>query len=142
MTAEEYLQELPPERRAVVSAVREMILENLPAGYVESMNWGMISYEIPLETYPDTYNGQPLAYAGLAAQKNHYSLYLMGVYADGEEENWLREQYRKAGKKLDMGKSCLRFRKLEDLEMDAVARVVSGTRPEEFIAAYEANHRK
>ena len=79
-TVDEYLDELSPEKRDVVSRVREVVLENLPEGYVESMNWGMISYEIPLATYPETYNGQPLSYMALAAQKRHYALYMMHVY--------------------------------------------------------------
>ena len=106
-TVADYLAELPAERRAVVSAVRDVVVRNLPAGYRETMNWGMISYEVPLETHPDTYNGQPLAYAGLAAQKNHYALYLSPVYSDPAREQWLRDAFAQAGKKLDLGKSCL-----------------------------------
>ncbi|HEX2092862.1 MAG TPA: DUF1801 domain-containing protein [Longimicrobiaceae bacterium] len=141
-TVEEYLRELPEDRRTVVSRVREVILRSLPHGYRESMSWGMISYEIPLERYPDTYNGRPLGYVALAAQKNHYALYLMGVYGDPEQETRLREEFRKAGKKLDMGKACLRFRKLEDLPLDAIGQVVAGIPPEGFIARYEASRRK
>ena len=81
-TVEAYLAELPDDRRAAISAVREVILENLPDGYEESMNWGMIAYEVPLSTYPDTYNGQPLSYAALASQKNHMAVYLSGIYMD------------------------------------------------------------
>jgi hypothetical protein len=141
-TVEGYLQELPEERREVVSAVRGVVLSHLPAGYQETMSWGMISYELPLERYPDTYNGQPLAFAALAAQKNHYSLYLNCVYQDPEGESRLREEFRKAGKKLDMGKSCVRFKKLDDLPLDVIGRVIAGTPPEEFIAGYEAARRK
>jgi hypothetical protein len=141
-TVQEYLDQLPEERRAVVSAVRDVVVRHLPAGYREVMNWGMISYEIPLERYPDTYNGQPLSYVALAAQKNHFALYLMCVYGDPVQEAWLREQFKKAGKKLDMGKSCVRFRKLEDLPLDAIGRVVGGTTPEKYIARYEAIRQK
>ena len=141
-SVEEYLQELPPERRKVISAVREAILQHLPEGYVESMNWGMISYEIPLDRYPDTYNGQPLSYAALAAQKNYYSLYLMSVYGDAEQEERLREGFKKAGKRLDMGKSCVRFRKLEDLPMHVIEEAIARTTPEQFIALYEASRRE
>lgn len=139
-TVAAYLEELPEERRAVVSAVRDTILEHLPDGYVESMNWGMIGYQIPLSRYPNTYNGQPLGYVGLAAQKNHYALYLMGVYQDEALQERLREGFREAGKKLDMGKSCLRFRKLEDLPLDVVGEIVARTTPEQFIASYEDVH--
>ena len=138
-TVQGYLDELPEDRRAVVSAVREIVRRNLPAGYQETMNWGMISYEVPLERYPKTYNGQPLAFAGLAAQKNHYALYLMCVYADSEQEGWLREEFRKAGKKLDMGKSCIRFKKLEDLPLDVIGQVIAGVPVEKHIAIFEAS---
>jgi hypothetical protein len=101
------------------------------------MRWGMISYEIPLERYPDTYNGQPLLYAALAAQKHYYALYLMCVYQDPKLERLLRDGFARAGTKLDMGKSCVRFRKIEDLPLDTVGRIVAGTPPDQFIARYE-----
>ncbi|HWN43613.1 MAG TPA: DUF1801 domain-containing protein [Thermoanaerobaculia bacterium] len=138
-TVQQYLEELPEDRRAVVEAVREMVLHNLPEGYRESLNWGMIIYEVPLERYPNTYNGQPLGYLALAAQKNYYALYLNGVYQDPEQEARLREGFKKAGKKLDMGKSCLRFKKLDDLPMNVLAELVAGTPPDAFIAQYEAS---
>ncbi|HEV3048851.1 MAG TPA: DUF1801 domain-containing protein [Longimicrobium sp.] len=137
-TAEEYLQELPEDRRAVVSAVRDVVLRNLPKGYRETMGFGMITWGIPLQDYPDTYNGQPLGYAALAAQKNYYALYLMSPYMDAEQQQRLRDEFEKAGKKLDMGKSCLRFKKLEDLPLDVVGRVIASTPPKEYIARYEA----
>jgi hypothetical protein len=136
-TVEEYLESLPEERRAVVAAVREVILRNLPEGYQETMNWGMISYEVPLEKYPKTYNGQPLCYAALAAQKNYYSLYLMAAYGDSKGGERLREEFRKAGKKLDMGKSCVRFRKLDDLPLEAIGRVIASMTPQKWIAYLE-----
>lgn len=141
MTVQRYLDELPEDRRAVVEAVREMILHNLPEGYRESFNWGMINYEVPLERYPKTYNGQPLAYLSLAAQKNHYALYLNSVYQDPEQEARLRDGFKEAGKKLDLGKSCLRFKKLDDLPMNVLAELVAGTPPDAFIARYEASRR-
>ena len=141
-TVEEYLDELPADRRAVVAAVREVILRNLPKGYREAMNWGVINYEVPLERFPDTYNGQPLCYVALAAQKNHYALYLMCVYGNAKQKAWLTKEFEKAGKKLDMGKSCVRFRKLEDLPLDAIGKVVAGTTPEQYIAYYEASRRR
>lgn len=141
-TVEGYLGELPEDRREVVSTVREVIRRHLPAGYQESMNWGMISYEVPLDRYPRTYNGQPLAYVALAAQKNYYALYLMGVYEDSERERRLRDEFEKAGKKLDMGKSCLRFKKLDDLPLDVIGEIVASIPPEELIAHYEASRQK
>jgi hypothetical protein len=140
-TVEEYLQGLPEERRAVLSKVRDVVRKNLPRGYRETMNWGMITYEIPLERYPDTYNGQPLCYAGLAAQKNYNALYLMGAYQDPDEAARLREALRKAGKKVDMGKSCLRFRRAEDLPLEIIGRLIKGTPPEKFIAWCESSRR-
>jgi hypothetical protein len=141
-TVEQYLAELPPERRAVVSGVREVILRHLPAGYREAMNWGMICYEVPLERYPETYNGQPLGYAALAAQKHGYSLHLMCAYQDSEQERLLREGFAGSGLRLDMGKSCVRFRKLADLPLEVIGRVVASISPEEFIALHEAARRR
>ena len=140
-TAEEYLAELPPERREVVSAVRDVVLRNLPDGYRENMGFGMIVWEIPLERYPVTYNKQPLGYAALAAQKNYYALYL-SVYQDPQQEATFREEFTRAGKKLDMGKSCVRFKKLDDLPLDVIARSIASTPPEELIRRYEESRRK
>jgi len=141
-TVEEYLAELPEDRRAVIAEVRKLILEHLPAGYQERMNWGMITYEIPLERYPKTYNEQSLGYVALAAQKQYYALYLMGVYGDSEQEKALRQAYAAAGKRLDIGKSCLRFRKLEDLLVEPIAEIVASTPPEVMIAQYEASRQR
>ncbi|MFB3852625.1 MAG: DUF1801 domain-containing protein [Vicinamibacterales bacterium] len=136
-TVKEYLAGLDSERRAVISAVRKLIRRHLPKGYRESMSWGMISYVIPLSRYPDTYNGRPLCYAALASQKNYCALYLMSVYSDPEQTAWLKKEFGKAGKKLDMGRSCLRFRKLDDLPLEAIAQVIAATPPETFIERVE-----
>jgi hypothetical protein len=141
-TVDEYLAELPPERRSIVASVRDLVCRNLPEGYRETMNWGMISYEVPLERYPDTYNKQPLSYAALAAQRNNYTLYLNNVYQDGERKKWLEREFQQAGKKLDMGKSCLHFKRLEDLPLDVIARVIGSTPPEKFIEQYEASRKR
>lgn len=141
-TVEEYLDELPEERREVVARVREVILRNLPRGYRETMNWGMVCYEVPLENYPDTYNGQPLGYAALAAQKNYVALHLMCAYQDSELEKKLREGFARAGKKLDMGKSCIRFKRLEDLPLEVIGEAVASTPPEKFIEQYEKGRHK
>jgi hypothetical protein len=140
-TVEAYLDELPPDRREVISQVRQVILENLPAGYAEAMNWGMISYEIPLKDYPNTYNRQPLEYAALAAQKNYNAIYLMAVYGDPQREDMLREGFKKAGKKLDMGKSCVRFRKLEDIPLDVIGELIADVPSEVLILIYEKKRR-
>ena len=117
--------------------VRRLILENLPMGFQEVMQYGMISYVIPLPRYPKTYNKQPLAYVSLAAQKNYSSLYLMGVYGDPEMENWFVRRYRESKKRLDMGKSCVRFRTLDDLPLDLVGEAIARTSVEDFIQLYE-----
>ena len=140
-TVEDYLAELPAERREVISTVRDTIRKKLPKGYRETMNWGMISYEIPLEDYPDTYNAQPLMYAALAAQKNHYAVYLIGL---GHPER-LREfeaEFEKAGKKLDVGKSCVRFKKLEDIPLAAIGKHIASVPPKKLIEIYESSRRK
>ena len=117
--------------------MREVVLDNLPAGYEETMNWGMISYEIPLGVYPDTYNGKPLMYAALASQKNHMSLYLTAVYAFPDAADEFEREYRASGKRYDMGKSCVRFRRLDDLPLELVGRTISAVSPEAFIERYE-----
>ena len=133
-TVEEYLDALPSERREVVAKVRQVVLQNLPKGYREALSWGVISYEIPLERYPDTYNKKPLTYVGLAAQKNHYALYLMGAYAKPGQAEALEQAFAQAGKKLDMGQSCLRFKRLDDLPLEAIGKVIASVPPEEMIA--------
>ena len=141
-TVSEYLDSLPDDRRKVIAKVRSVIKKHLPKGYKERMAYGMINYEVPLDTFADTYNGQPLCYAGLAAQKNHYTLYLMGAYADPKQRKRLEESFAKAGKKLDMGKSCVRFKTLDDLPLPAIAEVVASTPPDKMIAAARAARKK
>ena len=141
-TVDAYLDELPAERRRVVATVRDVVRANLPAGYEEAMRWGMISYEVPLARYPDTYNGQPLAYAALAAQKSHYALYLTCAYTDPAQAAWLERAFAAAGKRLDIGKSCVRFKRLEDLPLPVVGEAIASTPPDRFIALYEAGRAK
>lgn len=136
-TVAQYLAELPPERRAEIEKVRDLVNGALPAGYREGMGYGMIGWVIPLEDYPGTYNGQPLAYAGLAAQKNYNSLYLNCVYASKERTEQLQYAAAAAGKTLDMGKSCMRFRRAEDLPLDVLREEIASTPPQEFIRIYE-----
>jgi hypothetical protein len=141
-TVEEYLAELPEDRRAAISAVRDVVCRHLPVGYQEAMSWGMISYEVPLEQHPDTYNGRPLMFAALAAQKNYNALYLTCVYGDAERERRLREAFAAAGKKLDMGKSCIRFKLPQDLPLDTIGQLIADVPPEAFIARHDAVHRR
>lgn len=137
-TVEGYLAELTPDRRESIAAVRDVVLLHLPPGYVETMQHGMIAYVIPLEAYPVTYNGQPLVYAQLASQKAYMSLYLMNIYADKGAERWFVDQYTAAGRKLDMGKSCMRFKRLGDLPLDVIGKAIARTPVAEFIEHYEA----
>ncbi len=140
-TVDEYLRSLPDEDRAVISAVRKVVKANLPKGYEESMASGMIGWGIPLSRYPKTYNTQPLAYAALASQKNHYALYLMCAYMDPAQTKALEDGFRKAGRKLDMGKSCIRFKSLDDLPLDVIGEVVASTPVERYIEVYEATRK-
>ena len=137
-TVEEYLAELAADRREAIEAVREVILENLPDGYVETMNWGMIAYEVPLEVYPGTYNRQPLAFAALASQKNHMAVYLTGIYISDEAREEFEAAYRATGKRFDVGKSCVRFRKLGDLPLDLIGETVASLPVDRLIERVEA----
>jgi Domain of unknown function (DU1801) len=138
-TVEDYLAELPPERREVVTAVRDVVNANLPAGYEEAMAWGAITWQVPLAHYPDTYNGQPLAYASLASQARYCALYLLGVYADSDVERRLRGSWAPpTGKAIDLGKSCLRFRRLEDLDLPLLAETIAAVPAAEHIARARA----
>jgi hypothetical protein len=143
-TVTSYLDSLTPEKRAVIDEARAFVHKHIPDGYAEFMNWGVINWGIPLEQFSNTYNGQPLCYVGLGAQKNYNSLYLMGVYStsNGEyttpfSQKLLADAFKKAGKRLDMGKCCLHFKKLDDLELSSVAQVIAMSTPEEYIAYYK-----
>ena len=137
-TVDQYLAELTEDRRVAIQAVRDVILKNLPAGYEEAMNWGMITYQVPLETYPDTYNKQPLMYAALASQKNHMAVYLTAIYMSEADRDQFFADYRATGKRLDIGKSCVRFRKLDDLPLELIGRAIATMPPETFVAKEQA----
>ena len=133
---------MPEDRRAAISGVRQVVLENLPQGYEEMMQFGMIGYVIPLERYPVTYNGQALQYAALASQKNYMSLYLMNVYSDEAVEIWFVDRYKDSGKRLDMGKACVRFKSLQDLPIDLVGEAIALTPVDRFIERYEMSRNR
>ena len=137
-----YLASLPPDRRKVVAAVREVITKRLPNGFVETMNWGMLAYEVPLSRYPDTYNKQPLTYLALAAQKNNYAFYMIGVSGNKPLMDKLAAAYKAAGRKLDLGKSCLRFKSLDELPLDVIGDIVASTTVERRIEVEEERLRK
>jgi len=128
---------LTPEQRSVIDPVRSLILSHLPSGFVETINWGMLSYEVPLEIYPHTYNKKPLNYIGLAVQKQYYSLYLMPAYMDQNVYQTLMNAFESVGKKLSLGKSCIRFKKVEDIPLDLIGSIIASHSVESFIRAYE-----
>lgn len=134
-TVAAYLRELPAERREVVEAVRAIVNKHLPKGYVEVMRWGMITWEVPLSVAPDTYNGQPLSYAALAAQKGGYSLYLTGAYAFPDVLAAIKDGFAAAEKRLDMGKSCIRFKTLEALPLPVIGKAIASVPLKTFVAA-------
>lgn len=139
-TVAEYLASLPDDRRKAIEAVRNVIRKNLDKGYEERMSYGMIGYVVPHSIYPAGYHcdpKQPLPFAGLASQKNHISVYLMSVY--GQDEDWFRKEWAKSGKKLDMGKCCVRFKKLEDANLDVIGQAVKRLPVPSFIKMYESN---
>ena len=140
VTVQEYLDDLPSEKRAVIEALRAMILDNLPKGFEEVMQYGMISYVVPLSLYPAGYGNDkktPLPYLSLAAQKNHYAFYSMGVYGNPKLLEWFMDAYQKSGKKLDMGKGCIRAKRLDDFALDVIGQVVSKLTVDEYIAQYK-----
>lgn len=137
-TVKEYLASLPDDRRKAMTEVRKVIRKNLAKGFEEGMQFGMIGYCVPLSRYPDTYNGQPLGVVALASQKSHMSLYLMCVYSDSKLERAFLEGWKASGKKLNMGKSCVRFKKLDDLALDVIAETLSKVTVDDFLAQYEA----
>jgi hypothetical protein len=136
----EYLAELPPDRREVISKLRQDILKVLPEGYEEALNWGMITYQVPLSVYPDTYNKQPFMFAALASQKNYMALYLMSTYVVPGNESLIRDAFKRVNKKLDMGKSCIRFKSLDDLVLEPILDVIASTDMEKFVNAAKKAH--
>ena len=134
-SVDQYLLELPQGRRVVIDAVRKVILDNLPSGYEEVMNWGMITYQVPIVIYPDTYNKKPLMYAALSSQKNHMAVYLIAIYLNEQTLKWFEEEYAATGKKIDKGKSCVRFKKLEDLPLPLIVLGgISSEKPNSFMS--------
>jgi hypothetical protein len=139
-TIARYLKELPADRRAIVAAVREVVRANLDPDFEEGMGYGMISWHVPHRIFPAGYHcdpQMPLPFAGLASQKNYLSLYLMSVYAERAEEDWLRKEFAKAGKKLDMGKCCLRFKSLDDLPLAVIGQAIARVSVKEHVDHYE-----
>ena len=142
-TVEQYLAELPPDRREAIAAVRAVILANLDPAYQETMAYGMIGYSIPHTLYPAGYHcnpKDPLPFAGLASQKNNMAVYLMSLYiqVDGSDTAWFESEWAKSGKKLDKGKSCIRFKKLTDLDLNVLGQAIKRVSAKQYIQYYEA----
>ena len=140
-TVDAYLEGLPPDRRETLETVRTTILRNLPTGYAEGMQYGAIGYFVPHDVYPAGYHcdpSQPLPFAGLASRKNYMSLYLMCIYGNEDHKDWFRRTWKETGKKLDMGKSCVRFRRIEDVPLDVIGEAIRRVPVSDFIKHYEA----
>ena len=139
-TVAAYLKELDPERRTTITPVLQCLRKNIREGFVESMNWGMISYEVPLSVFSDTYNGKPLLYCSVAAQKRHYAVYLMNVYAGSRYLDLLEAGYEKAGLKLKMGKCCVRFTNLDQVHLPTIGKVVRACSVNQWVRIHQASH--
>jgi len=140
-TVAEYLGELPSDRREAIEAIRDVFLANIDEGIEERMSYGMIGYHVPLSVYPAGYHcdpQMPLPYASLASQKNHMAIYMMGLYMDADDTKWFEKAWKAAGKKLDMGKSCVRFKRIEDVPLDVVAEAIRRMPSPRYVATYEA----
>jgi Domain of unknown function (DU1801) len=140
-TVKEYLASLPDDRRAALEAVRRVMLDNTDKGYEEGMQYGMIGYYVPHRIYPPGYHcdpKQPLPFAGMASQKNHMSIHLMCIYGNSSHLDWFRQAWARTGKKLDMGKACIRFKKLDDLALDVIGEAVKRMPVKKWIEFYES----
>ena len=140
-SVKDYLAAIPEDRREAIQAVRKVIRENLSDGYQEGIQYGAIGYFVPHSVFPAGYHcdpSQPVPYVGLANQKNHIGLYLFCVYMDPKLESWFREAWKKAGKKLDMGKSCVRVKKLDDIPLKVIGQLIKRTPAPKYIKGYEA----
>ena len=138
----DYLRALPDDRRTALETVRRVINDHLPPGYEEAMNWGMITWQVPLETCPDTYNGQPLMYAALASQKRYMAVHLMGIYTSPGARDAFEAAYRATGKRFDAGKACVRFRKLADLPLDLIGETIAALPADELVRLANAATRR
>jgi hypothetical protein len=145
-TVQEYLETLPEDRKSVMKALRETILEYLPEGFAETMTYGMITYVVPHSLYPQGYHCDPkqaLPFVSIASQKNHIALYHMGLYGDQALLLWFEERWKQiSSKKLDMGKSCIRFKKPEDVPLKLIGELMAKISPQEWIDVYEQNLKK
>ena len=142
-TVEEYLNEIPQERKPYFMKLRETILKNIPEGFSEEMNYGMLGYVVPHSIYPNGYHCNPklpLPFVGIASQKNFIALYHMGIYANPDLLDWFVSEFPKhSSQKLDMGKSCIRFKKPENIPYKLIGELASKITPQQWIEVYEKN---
>ena len=140
---DKYIESLPDDRKKAMTELRKVILKNLPKGFQEGMGYGMMGYAVPHSLYPNGYHcdpKQPLPFIGIASQKNFIALYHMGIYADQNLCKWFTDEFKKVSKlKLDMGKSCIRFKKTESIPLELIGRLVSKMSPKDWITLYESN---
>lgn len=140
---DEYINQLPDDRKIAMALLRQRILDNLPKGFEETISYGMIGYVVPHSIYPDGYHSNPklpLPFINIASQKNFIAMYHSGIYAENELSEWFKNEYPKYCKtKLDMGKSCIRFKKIEQIPFDLIALLVKKMSCEKWIKIYEAN---
>ena len=143
-TPAQYIASLPADRAKTITTVRALVNKHIPRGYEEGIVWGTIGWSIPLSRYPDTYNGQAICYVALSSQKNYCSLYLMGAYTFGSASQLgpLKAAFKAAGKKLDMGKSCVHFQTPDDLPLAAIGKLISAISSEKWIEIYEQSRLK
>lgn len=145
-TISEYVNALPEERRVVIQKLQSLMKKNLPKGFEEQLSYGMIGYVVPHKIYPDGYHCDPklpLPFISMASQKNFIALYHMGIYAVPQLLNWFVEEYPKHCKsRLDMGKSCIRFKKMEDIPYDLLAELMKKMTVQDWISCYEKNYKK
>lgn len=137
-TVSGYISELPEDRKSDIRKLRALCRKHLPAGLEEVMNWGMITYQVPLKTFPDTYNGQPLAFAAIASQKQYISLYLMSIYAFDKSRKEFEREWKASGKKFNVGKSCIRFRAVSDIPLEVVTKAIGAVTVEQYLSAYSS----
>ncbi|MBQ0734916.1 DUF1801 domain-containing protein [Aquimarina celericrescens] len=145
-TPDEYIKAIPEERQPIMRALRKVIKDNLPKGFSEEINYGMIGYVIPHSLYPDGYHCDPklpLPFMNIASQKNFIAIYHSGIYADQELMNWFVNEYPKHVKtKLDMGKSCIRFKKIDQIPLKLIGELASKMTAQEWIFLYESRIKK
>jgi uncharacterized protein YdhG (YjbR/CyaY superfamily) len=142
VSVSDYLKELPADRREAIAAIRKVVRANIDPAIQEMMSYGMIGYHVSLRVYPAGYHctpGMPLPYVSLASQKNHMAIYLMCLYMEAGDATWFADAWRATGKKLDMGKSCIRFKKLDDVPLELVAEAIRRMPSQRYIELYESN---